>query len=167
MTSEEKYNRSLELLNAYILDNHMRHTAEREMVLQVLTEVKTPTFTTKQVENEVSKLHISLPTLYNCLRLFVSARILYKIDRVSGMHQEHYGWHVDAKNSMIVVCTNCGRTARFVDKAIHNTIYNRKYANFVPAHYAMFVYGQCRACRRLIVKRLQEAAKNRSRSSIE
>jgi len=159
MTSEEKYHRALTLLNDYLKANNMRHTAEREMILQVLSEVRTPTFTTKQVENEVSKLHISLPTLYNSLRLFISARILYKIDRVSGMQQEHYGWYVDAKNSMVIVCTNCGRTARFTDKAIQNTIYNRKYANFVPAHYAMFVYGQCRACRRILVKQMQEASK--------
>ena len=157
MTSDEKYTRALALLNDYIRANNLRHTAEREMILQVLSEVKTPTFTTKQVEKEVSKLHISLPTLYNSLRLFVSARILYKIDRVSGMQQEHYGWYVDTKNSMIIVCTDCGRTARFTDKAIQNTIYNRKYANFVPAHFAMFVYGQCRACRRILVKQMQEA----------
>ena len=156
MTIEEKYQHALTLLNEYIHAHHLRHTAEREMILQILAEIKTPTFTTKDVEKDVLNLHISLPTLYNSLRLFVSARILYKIDRVSGMQQEHYAWYVDAKNSMVVVCTNCGRTARFTDKAIHNTIYNRKYANFVPARYVMFVYGQCRACRRIMVKRMQE-----------
>ncbi len=141
------------MLDQYIRDNNLRHTLEREQLLKIISELNKPIFTVHDLDAKRRDAHISLPTLYNSLGLFVSARILYKLERTHGVTQEQYKWALDAKNSMRVICTRCGREAAFNDKALLQIVHNRKYANFVPAHFSLYVYGVCKTCRRLLIQR--------------
>jgi len=134
----------------------MRHTLEREQLLKIIAEVNKPIFTFHDLDAKRKDAHISVPTLYNSLNLFVSARILYKLERTQGVTSEQYKWALDAKNSMRVICTRCGREATFNDKALLNIVHGRKYANFVPAHFSLYVYGVCKTCRRLLIQRNSE-----------
>ena len=153
MTSVERYEKALAVLDEYIRANNLRHTLERERLLKIIAEINKPVFTVHDMEAKRRDAHISVPTLYNSLGLFVSARILYKLERTQGVTQEQYKWALDAKNSMRVICTRCGREATFNDKALLQIIHNRKYANFVPAHFSLYVYGVCKTCRRLLIQR--------------
>ncbi len=85
--------------------------------------------------------------------MFVSARILYRLERTQGVTSEQYKWALDAKNSMRVICTRCGREANFTDPALLRIIRERKYANFIPAHFSLYVYGTCKTCRRLLIQK--------------
>lgn len=152
MTSVERYEKALAVLNEYISAHHLRHTIEREQLLKIMAEINSPVFTVHQLDAKRQEAHISLPTLYNSLRLFVSARILYRLERTHGVTVEQYKWALDPKNSMRVICTRCGREAPFNDKALINLINTRKYANFVPAHFSIYVYGVCKTCRRLLIQ---------------
>ena len=152
MTSVERYEKSLALLDVYIREHNLRHTIERERLLKIAAEVNMPIFTVHDIDAKRKEAHISVPTMYNSLNLFVSARILYKLERTRGVQQEQYKWALDAKNSMRVICTRCGREANFTDKALLRIIQERKYANFVPAHFSLYVYGVCKTCRRLLIQ---------------
>ena len=117
MTSVERYEKALAVLDAYIREHKLRHTLERERLLKIMAEVSEPIFTVHDIDAKRKEAHISVPTLYNSLNLFVSARILYKLERTRGVTTEQYKWALDAKNSMRVICTRCGREANFTDKA--------------------------------------------------
>lgn len=153
MTSVERYEKALAVLDEYIRANNLRHTLERERLLKIIAELNKPIFTVHDIDAKRQEAHISVPTLYNSLGLFVSARILYKLERTQGVTSEQYKWALDAKNSMRVICTRCGREATFNDKALLQIVQNRKYANFVPAHFSLYVYGVCKTCRRLLIQR--------------
>ena len=152
MTSVERYEHALRLLDAYIRENNLRHTLERENLLRMMAELNKPVFTFRDLDKKRQEAHISVPTLYNSLNLFVSARILYKLERTKGVISEQYKWALDAKDAMRIICTRCGREAHFTDKAIQQIVQNRKYANFVPAHFSLTIYGVCKTCRRLLIR---------------
>ncbi len=153
MTSVEKYEKALAVLDEYIRANNLRHTLERERLLKIMADVKKPIFTVHDIDEKRKEQHISVPTLYNSLNLFVSARILYKLERTHGVQLEQYKWALDAKSSMRVICTRCGREANFTDQAVQRILSDRKYANFIPAHFSLYVYGVCKTCRRLLIQR--------------
>ena len=159
MTSVERYEKALAVLDTYIREHNLRHTLERERLLKIMAEVNAPIFTVHDIDAKRKDAHISVPTLYNSLNLFVSARILYKLERTRGVTQEQYKWALDAKNSMRVICTRCGREANFTDRAILRIVQERKYANFIPAHFSLYVYGTCKTCRRLLIQRNSEQKK--------
>ena len=152
MTSVERYEQALVVLDKYIRDHNLRHTLEREQMLKIMAEINKPIFTIHDIDQKRKDAHISVPTMYNSLNLFVSARILYRLERTHGVQLEQYKWALDAKNSMRVICTRCGREASFTDKALLRIIQERKYANFIPAHFSLYVYGTCKTCRRLLIK---------------
>lgn len=152
MTSVERYEKALAVLDDYIREHKLRHTLERERLLKIIAELNAPIFTVHDIDAKRKDAHISLPTLYNSLNLFVSARILYRMERTHGVTQEQYKWALDARNTMRVICTRCGREATFTDKALLRIVHERKYANFVPAHFSLYVYGVCKTCRRLLIQ---------------
>lgn len=152
MTTVERYEKALAVLDEYIREHNMRHTIEREQLLKFVAEINKPLFTIHDLDSKRQEAHISLPTLYNSLELFVSARILYKLERTKGVISEQYKWALDAKDAMRIICTRCGREAHFADKAIQQIVQNRKYANFVPAHFSLTIYGVCKTCRRLLIR---------------
>lgn len=153
MTSVERYETALAMLDKYIVEQGLRHTIEREQLLKIMADLNQTVFTFSDLDQKRQDAHISVPTLYNSLRLFVSARILYKMQRTQGVKQEQYKWTFDSKNTLRMICTRCGREAAFTDKALLNIVNNRNYTNFVPAHFSLFVYGECKACRRLQIKK--------------
>ena len=156
MTSVERYEKALGVLDEYIRAHNLRHTLERETLLKIMAEVNKPIFTVHDIDAKRKEQHISVPTLYNSLNLFVSARILYKLERTHGVQVEQYKWALDAKDSMRVICTRCGREANFNDPAVNRILHERKYANFIPAHFSVYVYGVCKTCRRLLIQRNSE-----------
>jgi Fe2+/Zn2+ uptake regulation proteins len=153
MTSVERYEKASAVLDEYIREHKLRHTLERERLLRMIADINEPIFTVHDIEIKRKDAHISLPTLYNSLNLFVSARILYRLERTQGVTSEQYKWALDAKNTLRVICTRCGREATFTDRALLRIVQERKYANFVPAHFSLYVYGTCKTCRRLLIQK--------------
>ena len=49
---------------------------------------------------------------------------------------------------MQVVCLKCGRVTDIQDKAIERLVEERKYTNFEMQRFSLFIYGECRTCRR-------------------
>ena len=141
------YETALALLNDYIAKHSMRHTAEREMVLEQVCGMQQP-FTADQLAEECQKIQISRGTVYNTLSLLVLARILYVKKREHGQAASEYELMTSRRSYARFVCSKCGREVEFHDKAIDRLIVTRRYTNFVVQHYGLTVYGECKTCRR-------------------
>lgn len=148
MKARLPYETALERLNAYIAEHNMRHTPEREMVLTEICDMPQP-FKADKLTERCQKLRLSQGTVYNTLSLFVSARILHAFIRENGRAATEYELTVGEKSRIQMICTNCGRMVDLHDKAIEHIVNARKYNNFVPEHYTMRIYGQCKVCRSL------------------
>ena len=143
---------SLERLNRYIAENGMRVSQVREMVLEQICLLPQP-FTADQLAQACKAERISVGTVYNSLALFLSAQILHATNRQRGRAATEYELITGTHNRMQVICQKCGRVADIHDKAIDRLIQMRKYSNFNLQHYSLFVYGECKHCRR---RKIQE-----------
>ena len=150
---EALYKAALERLNAYIRCHAMRASVVREMVLAQACLLKQP-FTAVQLEEACRSEHISVGTVYNALDLFVTAEIVKVYDRGYGQTVTEYELTTTSSRShMQIICRKCGRRASFSDKAIMRLIMERKYTNFKAQNCTLVVYGECKICRRLAVKK--------------
>lgn len=147
MTVADEYKVALKTLNDYIWEHGYRHTAEREIVLHVVCNLPQP-FMPSQVVEKTKEEHISQATVYNCLQFFAQAGIISLLQKRS--QKGKCEWEVLAghRNRLQLVCKRCGRVSDFKDIAITNAVKLRKYSNFTPEHFTIFVYGECKHCRK-------------------
>ena len=123
----------------------------RNMVLQQVCQLPQP-FTAEQLTTVCQAERISVGTVYNSLNLFVLAQILHATSRQRGKSATEYELTTTNTIRMQVVCQNCGRVTDFHDAAIERLVAERKYSNFNVQHMSLFVYGECKICRRKIKK---------------
>ena len=141
------YNSALERLNQYVLSHNKRPSKVRNEVLEQAFLLPQP-FTADQLMEACKEQRISTGTVYNSLQLFVSAQILHGITRQRGQNATEYEWMVGDQTRMQVVCEKCGRVSDFHDKAIGRLIQERRYSNFNMQHFSLYVYGECKLCRK-------------------
>lgn len=140
-------NSALERLNQYVVDHNKRPSKVRNAVLEQAFMLPQP-FTADQLVEACQAQRISVGTVYNSLEIFVSAQILHSITRQRGQNATEYEWMVGDQTRMQVVCEKCGRVSDFHDKAIERLIQERRYSNFTIQHFSLYVYGECKLCRK-------------------
>lgn len=150
MVGSKTYDTALERLQAYIKANKMRRSVVREMILEQVCQLPQP-FTADQLSKACAAERISVGSVYNVLDVFVSAQILHAISRQRGRTAMEYELTMVTRNRIQVICGRCQRVTNFHDKAIEHLIETRKYSNFNPDHYTLFVYGVCKHCRNLLL----------------
>jgi len=101
------YEEALTKLNAYIESHNMRHTPEREMVLNEICDMQQP-FTAEQLTERCKPLRLTQGTVYNSLNLFILARILHSYVREAGRSATLYELAVGVRSTVVMVCTRCG-----------------------------------------------------------
>ena len=149
MTATQRtYNTAVKRLNAYLRTQGMRVSRVRNKVLELICQLPQP-FTAAQLGEACQTERISTGTVYNCLNLFISAQILHAIDRQRGRTVTEYELTPTNTVRMVVICNKCNRVTEIHDKAISRLITERKYTNFKPEHFLLYVYGECKVCRRL------------------
>jgi Fe2+ or Zn2+ uptake regulation protein len=141
------YHNALERLNRYVKANDLRPSVVRTAVLEQACYLPQP-FTAKQLIAVCQEQRISVGTVYNSLNLFISAHILHATERQRGKMATEYEVIAGAQHRMQIICQKCGRVADIQDKAIARLIRERKYSNFALQSYSLFVYGECKVCRR-------------------
>ena len=141
------YNSALERLNQYVLSHNKRPSKVRNEVLEQAFLLPQP-FTADQLMEACKEQRISTGTVYNLLQLFVSAQILHSITRQRGQAATEYEWMIGGQTRMQIICQKCGRVSDFHDKAIERLIQERRYSNFVLQHFSLYVYGECKLCRK-------------------
>lgn len=146
LTQKELFDQSLERLNAYLDTHALKHSPERERLLKHICQQQR-LFATSDLLEWSKDDHISRATVYNTMRVLVAAEILHATVKVNG-HKLQYRLFCDRQNHIQMICTRCGRTVNLNDALLHNMIVNKKYNNFNLKHYTLFVYGECKTCRR-------------------
>ncbi len=119
---------------------------EREVVLGIVCNLKQP-FMPCQVIERANEKHISQATVYNCITLFEKIGILHLLER-RVRSKSQYEVITTQPNRLRLICKKCGRESDFKDLAITNAVRLRKYSNFTPEHFTLFVYGECKYCRK-------------------
>ena len=119
------------------------------MVLEQVCLLPQP-FTAEQLADACKAERISVGTVYNALNLFLLAQILYATNRQRGRAATEYELTVGSPTRMHIVCTRCGRVTEIHDKAIARLVQERKYSNFNMQHFSLYVYGECKICRRQV-----------------
>lgn len=152
---DNTYQASDAKLRAYIRAKGLRPTKVRNMVLKQICSIPRP-FTADQLVKACEQDHISVGTIYNSLRLFIDAGILRGLTRQRGQSATEYDIQTDKDSLMQIICTKCGRVARMEDRAIYNLVTMRRYSNFNISHFSLYVYGECKVCRRLKMQQLQQ-----------
>ena len=155
------YNAALERLCRYVREQEKRPSKVRNMVLAQVCQLAQP-FTAEQLSKACEQDRISVGTVYNALTLFVDAGIVRAITRQRGKAATEYELITGSASRFLMICKKCGRTVELSDKAIARLIKERKYSNFNIQHFSLFVYGECKICRKRSIKN-----QLRSRSSIE
>ncbi len=146
MAEHDLYKASLRVLNAYIWEQKLRHTMERETVLEIVCSLPQP-FQPMQVIAAAAVKRISQATVYNCLSLFEKIGIIHLLERKT-RSKAQYEVITTHTNRLRLICKKCGRESEFKDLAITNAVRLRKYSNFTPEHFTIFVYGECKHCRK-------------------
>lgn len=141
------YANTLERLNKYIQLADLRPSVVRNAVLEQACLLPQP-FTAKKLVEVCKQQQISTGTVYNSLNIFISAQILHAINRQRGKTATEYELTSINQNKMQVICLKCGRISDITDKAIARLVKERKYSNFTMNHFSLFIYGECKVCRK-------------------
>lgn len=148
--SPKTYEAALERLNAYIKDHNMRRSVVREMILEQVIALPQP-FTAEQLAKVCAAERISVGSVYNVLSVFIDAQIIHAFQRQRGQNATEYELTTVVENCIQMICGRCKRATTIHDKAIEHLVATRKYSNFNPHHYTLFIYGECKHCRQALL----------------
>lgn len=148
MKPDDTYKAASSKLENYIRENGLRHTPERYTLLRHICALEQPFGIDALVGSLAEEERISTATIYNTVNLLVSAQILHCISRRDGRKYAQYQLTAQQAARLELVCTRCGRVSAFKDKAIENLIRMRKYSNFNLQGYSLYIYGECKTCKR-------------------
>lgn len=146
------YKAAQEHLNAYLRKHTLRKSSVRDIVLRQICALRQP-FTEAQLEEACLDAKVAKATVYNTLGLLIKAEIITVYERGFGQQATRYELTNAYRSHMQIICKKCGRRASFYDKAVTLMLKEHKYANFEAQNYTLVVYGECRLCRTLSVKK--------------
>ena len=151
--AEDIYKAAQAQLDAYVQAHEMRRSQVRNMVLEQICQLPQP-FTAAQLEEVCKAERISTGTVYNVLHVLIEASLVRPYDRGIGQTVTEYELVTEVSRShMQIICRKCGRRTFIYDKALQRLVMERPYSNFKMQNYTLVVYGECKICRRLAVKR--------------
>ena len=151
LKSARAYILAQEKLVRFLHEHEKRPSKVRNIVLSLACALPQP-FTAEQLQRACETERISVGTVYNSLNTFVDARILRATERQRGKAATEYELISGSSNRLQIVCKKCGRVTDVTDKAITTLVQNRKYSNFNMQHFSLFIYGECRICRKKKIK---------------
>ena len=137
-----------ELLANYLVEHQLRHTPERYTILAKICELQR--FTIDELRSKLTDITISRATVYNTLSLLEDARLIQKLDKEFGVRTAQYELVHASDSSVQVICQRCGRVSTVRDTTISRMLADKKWSNFVPHHFSLYVFGHCKVCRRKI-----------------
>lgn len=132
-------------LCAYLDEHQLRHTPERFTILS--TVCKLQRFTIDELRASLNELAISRATVYNTLSLLEDAQLVRRLTKEYGVRAAQYEL-VRATDSVVqIICQRCGRVGIVKDPTIKRMLADKRWSNFEPDHFSLYVVGQCKVCR--------------------
>ena len=135
-------------LRSYLTEHGLKHTPERYSIMA--TACRLQHFTIDELRASITELSISRATIYNTLSLLEDARLVQKLDKEFGVRTAQYEWVQDSESTVQIVCTKCGRISPVKDSTISRMLADKRWSNFVPHHFSLYMFGQCKVCRRKV-----------------
>ncbi len=133
-------------LCAYLDEHQLRHTPERFTILSAVCKLQR--FTIDELRASLNELAISRATVYNTLSLLEDAQLVRRLTKEYGVRAAQYEL-VRATDSVVqIICQRCGRVGIVKDPTIKRMLADKRWSNFEPDHFSLYVVGQCKVCRR-------------------
>ena len=133
-------------LCAYLDEHQLRHTPERFTILSAVCKLQR--FTIDELRASLNELAISRATVYNTLSLLEEAQLVRRLTKEYGVRAAQYEL-VRATDSVVqIICQRCGRVGIVKDPTIKRMLADKRWSNFEPDHFSLYVVGQCKVCRR-------------------
>tara|TARA_B100001250_G_scaffold195478_1_gene167915 strand:- start:1166 stop:1594 length:429 start_codon:yes stop_codon:yes gene_type:complete len=131
-----------ELLNLYLLENNLRQTPERYIILKYIYQIASH-FDIDFLYNSINKKEkISKATIYNNLEILSQAKLIKK----SSFNNNRilYEKSLNKKQHDHLICNDCGEIFEFCDPRIKNILDGlEKITNFQIHSHSLNVYGKC------------------------
>lgn len=140
-----------EQLRAFLDERNLRHTPERFTILSAVCRLQR--FTIDELRQSLTTLIISRATIYNTLSLLVEARLVQKLEKEFGVRTAQYELVGVTESTVQIVCQRCGRVSVVKDSTISRMLADKRWANFIPDHYSLYLFGNCKVCRKEIYKK--------------
>lgn len=137
---------SSDLLRAYLDEHQLRHTPERFAILAAVCKLQR--FTIDELRASLENLTVSRATIYNTLSLFEDAKLVYRLSKEFGVRTAQYELVKSSESSVRIICQRCGRVGIVKDPTINRMLADKRWSNFVPDHFSLYVFGNCKVCRR-------------------
>lgn len=137
---------SSDLLRAYLDEHQLRHTPERFAILAAVCKLQR--FTIDELRVSLENLTVSRATIYNTLSLFEDAKLVYRLSKEFGVRTAQYELVKSSESSVRIICQRCGRVGIVKDPTINRMLADKRWSNFVPDHFSLYVFGNCKVCRR-------------------
>ena len=138
--------KATEKLRTYLTERGLKHTPERYSIMA--TACRLHHFTIEELRSQLTELSISRATIYNTLSLLEDARMVQKLAKEFGVRTVQYEWVDSSESTVHIVCSRCGRVSPVKDTTISRMLADKRWTNFVPHHFSLYVFGECKVCRR-------------------
>lgn len=145
MTDDKNRLSARERFSAFLQARNKRRTPERFEILDRVMDHNDHFSIESFYENlEKDGFHVSVATVYNTFQLLCEAGLLrrHQFDHKQGEYER-----VSTGNHTHLICNMCGSVREVKDADFASSFESRKYANFQPAYFTLYVYGICKRCR--------------------
>lgn len=143
---EEIYRKAYDCLCKYLDTNALRHTAERLSILTAICELQR--FSVDDLRYSLTGILISRATVYNTLELFEKAGVVRHIEKEYGVRAGQYELSCLKTSSVQIICQQCGRISEVKDSTISRMLEDKRFTNFIPERFSLYIYGKCKVCRK-------------------
>lgn len=143
---DDIYRKAYDQLCSYLDEHHMRHTPERFSILASVCSLQR--FTVDDLRYSLTGILISRATVYNTLELFEKAGVIRHIEKEYGVRAGQYELTCLKNSSVQIICQQCGRISEVKDSTISRMLADKRFTNFVPERFSLYIYGRCKVCRK-------------------
>ena len=137
-------------LEDYFNSSSHRRTPERFAIADACDNMK-GSFSMQQLQEELDNnfFHVSRATLYNTIKLFVSLRILHRVNTGKGAKYELVSV---LRNQTRQACVVCGKEKEINAPMLTKSIANLKLKRFKQDGFNLTIYGVCSTCQAKITR---------------
>jgi len=151
MSKAELYDEAELMVREYAGMHHMRNTQERWTILRYIANAS-GRFTAQDLVGWVKPYYISRATVYNSLALFEKAHVVQCLHKQHNGRLMEYEFALGDQCAMQIICTKCGRVSNVSDRSTQIALRIKNYPNFIMRHYSVYVFGECKTCKKFVFK---------------
>lgn len=152
---EEIYCKAYHQLCSYLDEHNLRHTQERLCILSSICALQR--FSVDDLRNSLSDILISRATIYNTLELFEQAGVIRHLEKEFGVRAGQYELSCLHNSFVQIVCQQCGRVSDVKDSTIYRMLEDKRFTNFIPERFSIYIYGRCKVCRKKSIRKLNKS----------